>query len=295
MRTLEELRAFYRETLTPKLMVLENQRKQVARKIYSICIPIFIIGAIAALSLGGEPAQWIIIVTIMILGIVYWFCTKGYVSDFKDTIIAQIVHFIDDSLTYNKKGYIPVEEFRNSEIFKNRTDRYSGDDCVSGQVGATKINFSEVHAQYRSTDSKGRSHYRTFFKGLFFIADFNKHFRGKTYVLPDTAEKMLGGFGAMFQKMNVGRPELVKLEDPQFEKAFVVYGQDQVEARYILSTSLMKRIVDFKEKSKRKIYLSFIRSKVYIALWYSRNLFEPRVFQTLLDFSPIQQYFEDPL
>lgn len=89
------------------------------------------------------------------------------------------------------------------------------------------------------------------------------------------------------------RGSLIKLEDPEFEKMFVVYGDDQIEARYILSTSLMRRIVDFKKKSKRTIYISFVGSKIYVAVSYSRNLFEPRIFKTLLAFSPIKEYFED--
>lgn len=57
--------------------------------------------------------------------------------------------------------------------------------------------------------------------------------------------------------MNIQRD---KLEDPEFEKHFAVYSSDQVQAGYILSTSLMSRIVDFKEKSSRRIHLSFIGS-----------------------------------
>ena len=128
---------------------------------------------------------------------------------------------------------------------------------------------------------------------IFFIADFHKHFSGKTVVLPDTAEKLFGQIGTMLQSLNKFRGQLVKLEDPEFEKLFAVYGDDQIEARYILSTSLMKRIVDFKRKTRRRIFLSFIGSKVYVAVSYTRNLFEPRIFRTLLDFAPIQQYFED--
>ena len=48
--------------------------------------------------------------------------------------------------------------------------------------------------------------------------------------------------------MNFSRPPLVKLEDPEFEKHFVVSGEDQVEARYILSTCLMQRLTDFRNK-----------------------------------------------
>jgi len=32
---------------------------------------------------------------------------------------------------------------------------------------------------------------------------------------------------------------------------------------------------------------------VFVAVSYTRNLFEPRLFKTLLDFSPIRQYYED--
>ncbi|UCG49610.1 MAG: DUF3137 domain-containing protein, partial [Phycisphaerales bacterium] len=82
-------------------------------------------------------------------------------------------------------------------------------------------------------------------------------------------------------------------EDPEFERNFAVYGSDQIEARYILSTSLMSRIVDFKKGSGRKIHLSFVGSRVFVAISYTRSLFEPRIFTTLLDFEPIRGYFED--
>jgi hypothetical protein len=99
--------------------------------------------------------------------------------------------------------------------------------------------------------------------------------------------------GNLFQSWNKGRGELVKMEDPDFEREFVVYGADQVEARYILSTSLMKRIYDYKKKTGKTMYLSFLNDKIYVALSYMKNLFEPKLFKTLLDFGVIQEYYED--
>ena len=93
--------------------------------------------------------------------------------------------------------------------------------------------------------------------------------------------------------MNIFRGQLIKLEDPEFENHFVVYGDDQIQARYILSMSLMERIVEFRKKTGRKIYLSFVGSKVFVAASYTKSLFEPRLFRTLLDFEPIREYFED--
>jgi hypothetical protein len=159
-------------------------------------------------------------------------------------------------------------------------------------VGQTTVKFSEVDAKYESGSGKNRS-VQQVFKGLFFIADFNKHFYGRTVVLPDATEKVFGKLAQTFQKLNFTRDDLVKLEDPEFEKEFVVYSNDQVEARYILSTSLMKRIVDFKRDSDKKIHLSFISSQVNVAVSFKRSLFEPKLFSTLLDFKPIQEYFED--
>ena len=83
------------------------------------------------------------------------------------------------------------------------------------------------------------------------------------------------------------------MDDPEFEKQFVVYGSDQVEARYILSTSLMRRILDYKNKTKKSIYISFIDDKLFFAISYFKNLFEPKLFMTLLNFNLIKEYYED--
>ena len=171
-------------------------------------------------------------------------------------------------------------------------DTYSGDDRVVGKIGSTKIRFSEIHAEYTTNDT---SH--TIFKGLFFVADFNKDFQGRTFLLPDRAEAALGWIGTKLQSLNKAHGDLVKLEDPVFERLFAVYGSDQIEARYILTPSLMERVVNFKRKSlgagARELHMSFVDSNVYIALSYSRNLFEPSVFKTILDPQDTRQYFDD--
>ncbi len=76
------------------------------------------------------------------------------------------------------------------------------------------------------------------------------------------------------------RGDLVELENPEFEKLFTLYGDDQVEARYILSTSLMERLVNFRRKTNARLHLSFINSKVYVALSVNKNFFEPNVFSS---------------
>ena len=303
MKTLEELRQFYDTTLINELIVLEAQRKAVVKKVGIAAAGILAVIAVVLIVMRGAMAQsamfalFPVVFGLVVLGVITHLMARGYVGQFKDVVIYGIVKFIDETLSYSKHGYIGESVFRACEIFKRQPDRYKGDDLVAGKLGATEIEFSEIHAEYKTTttDSKGRrkTHWHTIFKGLFFIGDFNKDFACEVVVLPDTAERFLGRLGQMFQSWNIGRGELIKLEDPEFEKLFAVYGDDQIQARYILSTSLMKRIVDFKKKTGRQIFLSFIRSRIYVAVSYNKSLFEPRLLRTLIDFAPIQEYFED--
>ena len=302
MKTIDDLREFYNTTLVPDLQVLEKERKKIVNKllISGIIIAAVALVIIAVLFRSVETPP-LFMFTLFIGGgiwaVIYYLSTRDYVTEFKSKVIQRLVTFVDENLKYSKNGCIPMSSFLACQIFKRHPDRYRGDDLVSGKVGATQLEFSEIHAEYKTehTDSKGhrRTQWHTIFKGLFFIADFNKSFKSKTVVLPDTAERIFGHLGQLFQSWNVMRGQLIKLEDPEFEKEFAVYGDDQVEARYILSTSLMKRIMDFKRKAKKPLHLSFVGSKIYVAITYRKNLFEPRVFQTLLDFKPVQEYFED--
>jgi len=296
MKTLEELRNYYAQELVPELNVLEGIRKKCLNKILLVTAVVVPPTAIAILVLVRMSPNLGIFAAFV--GGLVWFglyvlITKDYVSHFKTGVIEKIIKFIDPNLAYSKFNKVRQETFQKSGIFRQGIEEYKGDDHVTGLLGKTKVEFSELRVSYYTRDSKGRRSEHVIFKGLFFVADFNKNFNGATVVLPDVAERFLGNVGTMFQSMNKFRGQLIKLEDPEFEKTFAVYGSDQIEARYILSTSLMKRIMDFQKKTGKRIYMSFVGSKIFVAIPYSKDLFEPRVFRTILDFKPVQDYFED--
>jgi len=263
VKTLEDLREFYNTTLLADLEELEQKRKKVVQKlIYLIITIVCVVGICFFLWIGNfNTSIAVIFVPLVLCSIIGGFLcrlfTRGYVAKFKALVIQRIINFIDENLKYNANDCIDKSTFMLSKIFHTNRHRH------------------------------------TIFKGLFFIGDFNKHFTAQIVVLPDTAEKLFGYLGQKLQSLNILRGQLIKLDDPEFEKEFAVYGDDQIQARYILSTSLMERIVEFKKKTGRKIYLSFVGSMVFVAVSYTRSLFEPRIFQTLLDFNPIRQYFED--
>ena len=298
MKTMAEFKKFYESDLRP---VLENFEKRRVKIKTSFLTTLF-----CALALAGTVSLIFMILPVIIISLIvaagvcafaWWLLTKDFIPQYKNAVIGRIVKFCDDSLEYAPKSYIPQRTFRASQIFNHRIDRYRGEDYVAGKIDATEIEFSEIHAEYKteSRDSKGhrRTEWHTIFKGLFFIGDFNKDFKGLTVVLPDVAERLFGFLGKALQNLNFMRGELIKLEDPEFEKEFAVYGDDQVEARYILSMSLMRRISDFKKKTGKRIFLSFVHSNVCVAVTTGKNMFEPRIFRTLLDFDVTAEYLQD--
>ena len=296
----ENFRELYSTTLVPKLTELDKTRKSILDLIKKhILISLVPLGIFGYISVLYETPIPIGIVAVACIGYAFYKINplwSSYYSAFKQQVIKQIIHFIDDTLTYSPTDCISRGRFEECGIFRTHIDRYSGDDLVTGKIGSTDMKFSEVHAEYKTqtTDSKGRTqtHWHTIFKGLLFSADFNKHFSVSTYVLTDTAEKLFGSFGTKFQKFS-GHGDLVKLEDPEFEKSFVVYSSDQTEARYILSSSLMRRILDYKIKSKKNIQLSFISSRLFVAVPYGKDLFEPKLFGEITEFESVEEYYND--
>ena len=141
---------------------------------------------------------------------------------------------------------------------------------MSGTVGTTTMRFCEIAATEVIRVSEDKEEITPVFQGAFFMADFNKRFAGTTYVL----EAM--------KKRRIRHGEPVKLEDPAFEGVFDVFASDQVEARYILSSALMRRIVDFRARCGRPMHISFVGDHVNIAI-VGMKLFEPRLFRTLKD------------
>ncbi|WP_448265905.1 DUF3137 domain-containing protein [Nostoc sp. DSM 114159] len=125
------------------------------------------------------------------------------------------------------------------------------------------------------------------FKGLFFKAKFHKILRTVTIVQPKV-------INANIHALNHAKKQLIKLEDPEFAKFFTVYGDDQIEARYVLSTSLMDKIVNFRKKTNRNIYISFVDDMIYIAIEEAveNNIFDPSLYKSVLNFAPLREYFD---
>ena len=298
MQSVSELTDFYYKTLYPKLQMLEKERAQVRSRVllssgFIALIALFILGMLLKNDVVSFDA--IVILSFLSMGIISFVAKlllQDYTKAFKQQIIKPLIHAIDANLNYLENNHLDQRKFEASTLFSS-PDRLSGNDHISGNIDGVPIEFSDIHAEKKHKDSKGRTSWSTIFRGLYIVTDFPKNFHGTTLVLPDTAQKTFGDLlGGWFQSHAIGRGELVKMDDPAFEKEFVVYANDQIEARYILSHTLMQKILQLKNKSQHNVYLSFKDNRLYIAIYYDKDLFEPTLFSSLLEYKVAIEYIK---
>jgi len=297
MKTSSELTDFYYKTLFPIIEDLEKKRKQLRYRLIIVAIVYTFVFFLIFLALSstdvfaGDAIGFLGVAYVALGGIIYKFLVKDYTSEFKNKVIEPLIKELDENLNYSKNLHVPQRIFEHSEIFQSRIDRINGNDFVKGHIDGVKIQFSDIHAEKRNKSSKNNDTWQTIFQGLFVVSEFNKSFHGKTVILPDTAQSTFGDLvGGWLQSKNMNRDELVKMDDPEFEKLFVVYSTDQIEARYILSHSLMKKIILFHKKSEHPIYISFVGESLHMAIEYNKDLFEPSIFHSLLKYKIAMEY-----
>lgn len=300
MASISNITDFFYNELHPDLKKLEEDRRKIAKKLifvgivialFSIAFTMQLFSLTSSSNRDNDFTFLPLVLGFLAFGWAKKHYTKDYTHEFKENIIHPLIKHIDNGLQYSKDLCISQTDFTRSKLFTKGIDRYSGNDLVKGKIDGVNLCFSDIHAEYVTHDSKGRSTWHTIFQGLFIIADFNKEFKGQTTVLPDTAEKTFGKLiGSWLQSKNMSRNDLVKMDDPEFENHFVVYGTDQIEARYILTHSMMKRLLDFKKISSVPLYISFTKDQIYLALEYNKDLFEPTVFSSLLEYKLVKEY-----
>lgn len=285
------LRNFFETTLRQELRDLEPMRER--------CVLLAAIGIVAtfvAIITGLYYKGFAILITAIPLGIAGLLFFKAYQiwleykEIFKQDIVKSIVRFANSDWEYLPKRKISEDRFRQSEIFELRVDDYQGDDLIRGKIDDINFECSELCVSHEDPgDTEGR--WSLIFKGLFFHADFQKHFLGKTFITSDISEKILGKLGRKLQERNRIEP-LIKIEQPDFEHAFAIYSTEPNEARCILTPTMVETILNLKERYNTRVRFSFIESKVYGAISFEENLFNPRILRSSVEFRDVVEMYD---
>lgn|GEM_PF-1980716 len=194
----------------------------------------------------------------------------NYLRDFKTKVFGQICASRFAGLAYKPNSGIPWRILDDSNLFPWDSDWYHSEDLFEGRVQHTDITFAEAHAKRERTRVTGdgiETYLDSYFRGIIFIADFHKHFHSTTRIIP-AAEK----------QKRVRKQKVVILEDPEFQSLFATTSTDQSDVRYILSTSMMRRILCV-QKRFPKLRILFEHEKMIMLLPTGRDRFEPSLYK----------------
>ncbi|MBT1062501.1 DUF3137 domain-containing protein [Bowmanella sp. Y26] len=296
-----DLHRLFSGKLKVQLQALDTVRQQAVKRLLIACIVVPVVSLlgfayIQANYMDPDLIFWVVGLSAMLM---YWFVMSkwsSYRRDYKTQVVGKLLSTFNSSFKYAPTGQVSSVKYKDSGLYPRAYDRYEGEDYVIGKLGKTLIEFSELHTQYKTTtrDSKGRTttNWHTIFKGLFFVADANKHFKSKTYIRPDSSG-LFSSLGKSIGNLLGTRDARVALEDPEFERFFEVYSNDQVEARYLISPALMRRLIAFRQEADASVALSFVGGQLYIAIPTRKAYFEPKLFKPAVNMDVIEEIYQD--
>ncbi len=168
--------------------------------------------------------------------------------------------------------------------------RSNFEDLFRGAYKNSAFDLYEGHLEQKRTDSKGRTHYSTVFRGQLIRMHFPREFLGVTIVRRDAGVfNVFGGGTQQGQKL-----ERVRLVDSRLERAFEIWSTDQVEARYLLHPVMMERLLELETRLHgKRIRCAFEGGDLLVAV-EGGNLFEPGdMFKPLVDPARARRILEE--
>ncbi|NVO10798.1 MAG: DUF3137 domain-containing protein [Bacteroidales bacterium] len=273
MKSEEELLAFFNSNLQSKLEPLEQFRIEKVEMLKKYIYRAFFCSILIALVALSKVAILILISffpMFLFLGLAYRTfneMSSHLTKQFKNKILPELLRFLFDDHEYIANQKIAKSVLVKSMLFPSYIANVNGEDFMQFKIGETQIMFSEIDVKVNNED--------VFFHGIFLSASFNKYFTSKTFVLSQRATSA----SQKIKRLLFNNFSKIKLEDNEFNKVFFVLSSDQVEARYILTPSLMQRILNYRRKIKRNISISFVENRLYCMVPSNINLFEPALFE----------------
>lgn len=168
------------------------------------------------------------------------------------------------------KKYQYNQELGMSEaIFKltkfiNYYDTYNAFDYFSATLDDDKtFELSQIKIKKMTEDESGKTNYITLFEGIFGSINTDTNYNFDLKITPDIKNKFLNQAMSDFKKMLGANKNVVRLENPEFERFFEVYSSNQVEARKVVTINFMEELLKLRKKINKNITVIYMAKRVY--------------------------------
>lgn len=204
---------------------------------------------------------------------------QEFIKAFKDTFVLKALQSVFTDLVYEPEKGLDESVISSTQMM-NMGDRYSSNDFISAKYKNINVVQADVHIEeeHESTDSDGHTTrtWVTIFRGKWMIFDFNKTFKANIQV----SQKNFGNSRIKNWGQKV-KYKKVMMEDQAFNNQFKTFAQDEHDAFYILTPSLMEKIKKLAGSVNGKLLFCFIDNKLHIGLQNGKDSFEHSIFKEI--------------
>ena len=175
--------------------------------------------------------------------IILWIITINRISRLNGDVKKYVLRPLLKKYGLEYEPYSSIDEsiIVKSDLIDEDYDDFEGSDLIIGD----EFRFSYVkltrEEEYTTTNDEGEEETQTetvtVFDGIFYIGRFPKKIRG-TYLVERNSFHLSDILPITVEKNRI------KLDMPEFEKVFDVYGSDQIEGRYIFDFTFMQKLLD---------------------------------------------------
>lgn len=252
------------EKVVPILLDYENERKTRLKWAIIIVTVLSIIGVILLFCVEERSGVKLALFFISGAVAIWQLIKKNFENKIKPLIMPTLMKAIP-GFYWKLTPPVTQDEISESKIIPF-TDRAHAtfDDCFLGEYRNVNIAISEC--EYTISSGKSTSY---IFTGIVIRIDMNKNFDGCTVIRPRNPH-----YRDKHDDLKRANLSEVKLEDPEFADKYIVYSTDQIEARYLITTSFMERFKAVEEAfGAQYTYCSFYGDSVYIAPDTAEDMF----------------------
>lgn len=202
---------------------------------------------------------------------------KSFENKIKNEIMPVIFNNIN-GFDWSKESFISDDDIKKSNLIPNFYDK-TVDDNFHGRYKNVNIDICETKIRDRVVyKSRTRNEPSLYFQGVLVKLAPEKKYKGLTLIKPNGAIKPSG----------LAR---VHLEDVEFEKQYDVYSNDQIEARFVLTTAFMERFKKIQQTFKASWLLASITEQgILIGLELNKDFFKlAKINHPIQDFEAFKQ------
>lgn len=286
-----DFETYYQQIIVPALMPFEQERRKYLAQFIAICT--FVVAWIAFTiinfphifnSENDTTGSIFGLASCLVILLLCWPMLRYYKRS-KENLLPLITGYFG-KFDYVYQPSVSHDILEQSKIMKSY-DKLSTDDSFNGQYEGVPVTITEYtrYKYQKPTKERPQGTYKKLAHGIFFWAKMNKNFSGQTIVVKDK------GFLNKFAKYkNLAK---VGLESTEFEEKYEVYSDNQIEARYILTPTMLEYMLELKSSFTHTEY-SFYDNMLFMNIELKENYFEAsNFFRPIINRKNIEKIFTE--